>query len=103
MESHSSSPDETGNIAEDWDCTTYDRCVVKYNVNMTISDAREACHSHDGVLPRPYSMEENQKLAEIGSTWIEMYVNEKISKFNFDHYALFIFDQNFFVDENYDF
>jgi hypothetical protein len=63
----------------DWDCDTYGICVVKYDVDMTISDAREACDSHNGVLPRPWNSEENEALAAIGSTWIEMYVNEKIN------------------------
>lgn len=62
----------------DWDCDQYDRCVVKYNVNMTIGDAREACQSHHGSLPRPRNELENEQLATIGSTWLELYVNEKI-------------------------
>lgn len=64
----------------DWECDTYGRCVVKYDTNMAINEAREACKSHKGMLPLPRNEKENDELSVIGSTWLELMVNEKIGK-----------------------
>jgi len=76
-ENNEGSGDETEE--PQWDCDTYTRCVVKFNTEMTIGNARSACDAHNGVLPfAPKNDEENLELAMIGSTWLNFWVNDKI-------------------------
>ena len=64
----------------EWDCSSHPFCVVKFDKAMNVFEARESCARFDGVLPRPWSDEENEALKNVGSTWLDIAVNEKIGK-----------------------
>ena len=72
-------PLDDENWAEpEWDHDSYDFSVVKFEKPMNIFEARESCARFDAVLPRPWSQEENEALKNVGSTWLNVAVNEKI-------------------------
>ena len=66
-------PTKSLKSAEFWDMVALNGTLYRYKHFehlLTRHDAKKICHYYDAQLPNPQSTEENQFLANLGTTWL---------------------------------
>ena len=61
------------------DCSNPNFCAMPCPTEMTFGDAKQFCYDHYMELPAPRDDEENGWFAEVGFTWLDIYVNDLFS------------------------
>jgi len=55
--------------------------MMRGSAEMTFGVAKQFCSDHQMELPKPKNQEENGLFTQFGPTWLDIYVNDLLSKF----------------------